>query len=251
MSPAPAQDDLVFGIRAIEETLKSGKTIERLLINKEASGTALGVAASARDAGVPVQYVPLEKLNRMTRGNHQGVIALVSPIVYQPLEEVINRTFEEGKVPIIVVLDRVTDVRNVGAVARTMECVGATALVVPGRGSAQLNSDAMKTSAGALNYLPVSRVDNLVDAILLLQATGFKVLAMDETAHTDLYQTDLTGPIAFVMGNEEEGISPTLLRRVDQVVKIPMTGKVESLNVSVAAGVCLYEMVRQRSIKAE
>jgi len=246
MPSVPTTEDFVFGIRAIEETLKSGKTIEKLLINKEATGTALGVAASARDAGVPVQYVPLEKLNRMTRGNHQGVIAVVSPIEYHALETVINTQIEAGIVPVVVVLDRVTDVRNVGAIARTMECAGATALVVPGRGSAQLNSDAMKTSAGALNYLPVCRVDNLVDAVLLLQATGFKVLAMDESAHTELYDEDLSTPVAFLMGNEEEGISPTLLRRVDKVVKIPMTGKVESLNVSVAAGICLYETVRQR-----
>lgn len=243
-----AAEDLIFGVRAVEEAFRSGQTIEKLFVIKEGGGTALqSLTREAREREVPVAYVPLEKLNRLTRGNHQGVIAVSSSVVYQDLESVLTQAINNGKTPLVLILDRVTDVRNLGAIARSAECAGATCLIIPKQGAAQINSDAMKTSAGALNYLPVCRVANLVDAILLLQTMGIQVLATDDQGRDTLYQKDLSLPTAFILGNEEEGVSPTLLRRTDALVKIPLTGKVSSLNVSVAAGVCLFESLRQRA----
>jgi len=190
----------------------------------------------------------LEKLHRETDGNHQGVVAYVSPITYSDLETVITVSLFQNKAPLILVLDRLTDVRNLGAIARTAECAGVTAMVIPNKGSAQINADAMKTSAGALSYIPVCRVDNLIDAILLMQQSGLQVLAASEKATHSIYQTDFTQPTAIILGNEEEGVSPQLTRRANALVSIPMVGKIDSLNVSVAAGVMVYEVVRQRSV---
>ncbi|MFY8033579.1 MAG: 23S rRNA (guanosine(2251)-2'-O)-methyltransferase RlmB, partial [Flexibacteraceae bacterium] len=176
----------------------------------------------------------------------QGVIAYVSPIDYADLETVVSIALFQKKVPLVLVLDRLTDVRNLGAIARTAECAGVTAIVIPNKESAPINADAMKTSAGALNYIPVCRVDNLIDAILLLQQSGLQVFAASEKATKSIYETDFTVPMALIMGNEEEGVSPQLLRRANELLTIPMVGKIDSLNVSVAAGVMVYEVIRQR-----
>ena len=185
-------------------------------------------------------------MNRLTTKNHQGVVAFVSPIVYQDLSAVVPQIFENGETPLLLILDRITDVRNMGAIARTAECTGVHAIIVPSRGSAQLNSDAMKTSAGALHKIPVCRENNLKDTITYLQECGIQIVACTEKAENYHFNTDMLGPIAVIMGSEEDGISPEYLKRCDAKAKLPMTGTIGSLNVSVACGTLLYEVIRQR-----
>lgn len=235
---------MVFGVQSVLETLRSDKEIDRVLIQREFGHTEVETLARERD--IPVQKVPVEKLNRVTGKNHQGVIAFVSEVSYAKLSNVIALAFESGQVPLFLMLDRITDVRNFGAIARTAECQGVNALVVPSRGGAQINADAMKTSSGALNHLPVCRENDLTMAIDELKLSGFKIVACTEKGGDYLYKADLTVPTVIIMGSEEDGISGAILDKCDAVVKIPMSGKVESLNVSVATGMMLYEVTRQR-----
>jgi 23S rRNA (guanosine2251-2'-O)-methyltransferase len=202
--------------------------------------------ARIREHNVPLQYVPVEKLNKMTTGNHQGVVAFICPIEYQPLEKVVQMVFEDGRDPFVLMLDRVTDVRNFGAIARTAYAAGVDAIVIPNHGSASINGDAMKTSAGALSLINVCRVENLKDAIDFLKASGLRVVGFTEKAHESLWKADLTGPLCVMMGSEEDGISPAYLKRLDGHLMIPMPGDIDSLNVSVATGVVCFEVVRQR-----
>lgn len=243
-TPKTDNKEFVFGIQSVLETLRSGKEIDRLLVQRELG--SVEILDLAKEKGVQVQKVPLEKLNRITRKNHQGAIAFVSAIHYAKLDNVIADTFEKGQVPLILVLDRITDVRNFGAIARTAECAGAHAIVIPSRGAAQINADAMKTSSGALNFLPVCKEENLISVVEFLQNSGLKVIACTEKTKKSIYQMDLKEPLAFIMGSEEDGISDELLRKVDELASIPQTGQVGSLNVSVAAGVIIFEAVRQR-----
>jgi 23S rRNA (guanosine2251-2'-O)-methyltransferase len=195
---------------------------------------------------VVYQYVPVEKLNRLTSKNHQGVVGYISSIEYSKIEKVLPMVFDAGKTPLILILDRITDVRNFGAIARTAECAGVDAIVIPARGAAQINADAIKTSTGALHKIPVCKEDNLKDVILYLRESGLQVIACTEKT-TDMYYTqDYTLPVAIMMGSEEDGISPEFLKLADAHAKIPLMGKIGSLNVSVAAGVILYEAVKQR-----
>ncbi|HEV7350059.1 23S rRNA (guanosine(2251)-2'-O)-methyltransferase RlmB [Telluribacter sp.] len=240
----PPQADMVFGTQSVMETLRSGKEIERLLIQRE---LGMGeIVKLAQELQIPYQRVPVEKLNRVTRKNHQGVVCFVSPIRYVPLHNVLTQVYEEGKTPLLLMLDRVTDVRNFGAICRTAECAGVQAIVVPQKGGAQINADAMKTSSGALNYLPISREPNLVETLRYLSESGLQVVACTEKATATLYEVDFSTPTVIIMGSEEDGISPELLRACNQRVRIPLQGQVESLNVSVATSVILYEAVRQR-----
>ena len=204
---------------------------------------------TAAEAGVPYVKVPAEKLNRITRKNHQGVVCFLSPIIYASLDNVVNKAFSEGRMPLLVLLDRITDVRNFGAIARTAECVGADAIVIPSRGSARINSDAMKTSAGALNFIPVCREGNLKETIKYLQESGIQVVACTEKAEANIWENSMEGPLALIMGSEEDGISPEYLKLADKQLKIPTLGHISSLNVSVATAMCLYEVVRQRNIR--
>ena len=239
--------DLIFGTRAVLEAILAGREIENLLIQRDLNNDLIReLKAVAADHDVLYNKVPVEKLNRITRKNHQGVVCFLSPIRYAPIQEVLAHTFEHGKLPLIVVLDRVTDVRNFGAIARTAECLGADAIVIPSRGSARINADAMKTSAGALNYLPVCREDNLKDTLRFLKDSGLQVVACTEKADKPISAIDLKGPIALLMGSEEDGISPEYLKLADSRALIPMLGEVASLNVSVASAICLYEVARQR-----
>ena len=231
----------------IRKSSNVGKEIDKLLLQKDIKNeltTELLVAA--RDFNIPVQKVPVEKLNRITRKNHQGAIAFVSSVVYASLDNIISEAYSKGEVPLLIVLDRITDVRNFGAIARTAECVGAHGIVIPSRGSAQVGSDAMKTSAGALNFIPVCRADNLKTTLREIRDNGITVLACTEKATDLVYQQDLTVPIALLMGSEEDGISPEYLKLADELCKLPIKGNIESLNVSVATSVVLYEVVRQR-----
>jgi 23S rRNA (guanosine2251-2'-O)-methyltransferase len=243
-APRPAQGDLIFGAQSVLETLRSGKEIERLFIQREFGLSE--IEKLAKELGVPFQRVPVEKLNRITRKNHQGVICFVSQIQYMPLHNVLSQVFEEGKTPLFVLLDRVTDVRNFGAIARTAECAGVQAIIVPMKGGAQINADAMKTSSGALNFLPVCREPNLYETLVYLRNSGLQIVACTEKTEQSLYEVDFTVPTVIIMGSEEDGISKEFIQLADRGAKIPLNGKVESLNVSAAGSIVLYEAVRQR-----
>lgn len=238
---------MVFGIRAVMEAIKSGKEIESILVQRGlAGGIFLELRALLKERGLSYQQVPVEKLNRITPKNHQGVIAVISQITYQKIEDVIPLLYEEGKTPLILILDGITDVRNLGAIARTAECAGVHAIVVPVKGSAQINPDAIKTSAGALFKIPVCRQESLSKTARFLQESGLQLVACTEKTQDFLYKPDYTLPTAIIMGSEEDGISTDLIRISDHLAKIPMYGKIESLNVSVSAGIVIYEAVRQR-----
>ncbi|MFN4145124.1 MAG: 23S rRNA (guanosine(2251)-2'-O)-methyltransferase RlmB [Runella sp.] len=239
------EKELVFGLQPVLESLRSGQEIDKILVYREQGFADIQQLATER--GIPLQRVPMEKLNQITRKNHQGVIAFTSAIRYVSLHHVLTGIFEKGETPLLLLLDRITDVRNFGAIARTAECMGVHALVVPMRGAAQINSDALKTSSGALNYLPVCRENNLWEAVKYLQESGVQVVACTEKSSKNLSEADFSTPTALIMGSEEDGISSDLLQRSDEIVKIPMQGQVASLNVSVAAGMVLYEVIRQRT----
>jgi 23S rRNA (guanosine2251-2'-O)-methyltransferase len=227
--------------------VRSGKEIERIVIKKEMSGEALRELMKAcRDRDIPYQFVPIERFDRITRKNHQGLVAYMAEIEYQPLEMVISSVFEAGKEPAILVLDHVTDVRNFGSIARTAECAGFDAIVIPDKGAAQINSDAIKTSSGALHNINICRVTNLTNAVKYLKECGLKLVAATEKAKDPYYKADMKGPIAIVMGAEDTGITTEILRFADELVQIPMIGKTSSLNVSVATGIIVYEAVKQR-----
>jgi 23S rRNA (guanosine2251-2'-O)-methyltransferase len=239
--------DFIFGTRAVIEAINAQKDIDKILVNKEQNNELTKeLLALAKAERIPVVRVPEAKLNRITRKNHQGVVAHVSAIQYASLDNVIETCFSQGVSPLILVLDRITDVRNFGAIARTAECAGVHAIVIPEKGSAQINSDAVKTSAGALNFLPVCRVKNLYYTVKDLKKMGLTVISCTEKTERQMYEADYTGPVALVMGSEEDGISSEIMGLSDEFVAIPMSGNIESLNVSVASGVLIYEAVRQR-----
>ncbi|QNE40548.1 23S rRNA (guanosine(2251)-2'-O)-methyltransferase RlmB [Hymenobacter sp. NBH84] len=248
----PAADrsiEMLFGLRPILEALNAGRTLEKIfLLRTTKNSITQDISALAKAANIPVAMVPLEKLDGLTRKNHQGAVAFVSPIDYAPLDNIVARLFEEGKTPLLLILDRITDVRNFGSIARNAECMGAHAIVVPSRGAAQINGDALKTSAGALNLIPVCREPNLKDTIRFLHDSGIQVVGCTEKAEDSLETgaVDLTGPVAILMGSEEDGISPEYLRLADHTIRIPMAGQISSLNVSVASGIMLFEVLRQR-----
>lgn len=248
----PATDrsiDMLFGLRPIVEALNAGRTLEKIyLLRTTKNSMTQDISALAKAANVPVSLVPLEKLNDLTRKNHQGAVAFVSPIEYQPLDSILAGLYEAGKTPFLLLLDRITDVRNFGAIARNAECLGVNAIVVPSRGAAQINGDALKTSAGALNLIPVCREPNLKETISFLQQSGVQIIACTEKAETSLESgaIDFTGPVAVLMGSEEDGISAEYLKLADHKIRIPMVGQISSLNVSVASGIMLFEVQRQR-----
>ncbi|MGV3509882.1 MAG: 23S rRNA (guanosine(2251)-2'-O)-methyltransferase RlmB [Sphingobacteriaceae bacterium] len=244
-------NQMIFGIRAVIEAVQSGKDIDAIYVQRGLSGGIFQeLRALLSDKAINFQMVPPEKLSRITTKNHQGVIAFVSPVSYQRIEDIIPAIFEKGETPLILMLDGVTDVRNFGAIARTAECAGVHAIVVPIKGSAQINPDAIKTSAGALFKIPVCRQESLVKTTRFLQESGLQVVACTEKTTDFLYVPDYKAPIAIILGSEEDGISNELIRAADYLAKIPMFGEIHSLNVSVSAGVILYEAVRQR-IQAE
>lgn len=237
----------IFGIHPCMEAISSGKEIEKVFIKKGLEGDNFRELLSLiRKLAIPFQFVPVEKLNRITQKNHQGVIALTSLVSYMPVDEVVHRVFEKGGIPLVVAMDGVTDVRNMGAIARSAEVAGAHAFLVPDKGSAQINSEAMKSSAGALNILPVCRTTNLHDTLIQLRESGLKIIGASEKGSQLLYDTTLSEPLVIVMGSEDTGLSDKILRMCDDLVKIPQVGRIESLNVSAAAAVLLFEVVRQR-----
>lgn len=247
--PQRESNQMVFGIRAVVEAIRSGKEIEALFIQRGISGgLILELKELMNEYQITAQQVPVEKLNRITQKNHQGVIAVISPIVYQKIENIIPDVFEKGETPLILVLDSITDVRNMGAIARTAECAGVHAIVIPAKGSAQINPDAIKTSAGALYKIPVCRHDNFMQTVRFLQESGLQLVCCTEKTQDNIYKPDYTVPTAIIMGSEEDGIRNEIIRISDHLAKIPMFGEIESLNVSVSTGVILYEAVRQRGL---
>lgn len=238
---------MIFGIRAVAEAISAGKEVDKILIRKDLSGELAGELFSLiKGSDIVVQRVPQEKLNSITRKNHQGVIAFISPINYQPIEEIVASLYEQGKVPFVLVLDHLTDVRNFGAIARTAECAGVDAIIIPSKGSVSVTADAVKTSAGALMNIPVCRVASLYNTVKYLKSSGLQVLGASEKATKNYTDADMTLPLALVMGAEDKGISTEILSLVDTTVSLPQYGKIASLNVSVAAGVMIYEVLRQR-----
>jgi len=243
-----SSSDFIYGTRAIIEAIESGKEIDKLLVQKDLRNELSSeLLKLCRDLLVPVQRVPVEKLNRITRKNHQGAIAYLSSVSFASLDNLISEAYGKGENPLFIMLDRVTDVRNFGAIARTAECAGVHGIIVPSRGTAQIGSDAMKTSAGALNYIPVCRADNLKLTIKELQENGIQIVACSEKATETIYEKDFSVPVVLLMGSEEDGISPEYLKLCDDHAKLPITGNIESLNVSVATGIIAYEAVRQRA----
>ena len=237
----------IYGIHAVIEAFEAGKDIDKILLSKTLNDeTAKEISERARQLRVPVQRVPVQKIDRITRRNHQGVLALLAAVSYYRVEDLVPQMFDEGENPFIVVLDGVTDVRNFGAVARTCECAGVSAIVIPDRESVSVNADAVKTSAGALNYLPVCRERNLVNAVKFLRDSGFKIVGTSDKKQLPYTKADYTGPVAIVLGAEDKGISPEIMKLCDTQVIIPEFGHINSLNVSVAGGIMIYEVVRQR-----
>lgn len=246
-APKTSQD-FIFGTRAVIEAVLAGKDIDKILIRKNLeSSLSAELYEALKGQRIPVQRVPVEKLNRVTTKNHQGVVAFLSPITYQRLEDLIPSIYEAGETPFFVLLDGITDVRNLGAIARTCDATGVHALVVPATHTAAINADAVKTSAGALNTLPVCRENTLREAMMLLKNSGVKLVATSEKGALDYTKADYSGPIALVMGAEDTGVAPEHLKLCDQLVSLPMLGRIASLNVSVAAGVLLYESIKQRT----
>jgi len=247
--PRRQPENLIYGIYPILEALNAGKDIEKIMLSRELRDPKVReITSLAGQLEIPVQKVPNEKLGSFTKSNHQGIVAFVSMIEYQPIEDILIHVFESGKQPMFIILDRITDVRNMGAIARSAECAGADALIIPSRGSAQVNADAIKTSAGALNLIPVHRTPNLKTTLRYLKDSGIKLIAVTEHGSTDYTLTDLRGPVALILGSEEDGISPEYLKLCDERIKIPLKGDISSLNVSVAAGVILFETLRQRNL---
>lgn len=246
-----AKNNMIFGIHPLLEALEAGREIDKVMMRRGLrTEESARILALSRERSVPVQFVPEERLGRLTQRQHQGVIAFISEIEYAPLEELVARVYEEGRAPFIVLLDGLTDVRNFGAIARTAECAGVDALVIPERGSVSVTADAVKTSAGALHRIPVCRVSSIAAAVGLLQSSGVRVVAASEKAEERYTETALQLPLGLVMGAEDHGVSTDVLRMADSITRIPQVGAIGSLNVSVAAGILIYEAVRQEQLGA-
>jgi 23S rRNA (guanosine2251-2'-O)-methyltransferase len=237
----------IFGIRAIIEAINAGKTIDKVFLQKELKGELfVELEAVLRKNSINSSYVPVEKLNRLTKGNHQGAVAQISPIAFHDIEELVVNVMESGKTPLFLLLDQLSDVRNFGAIIRTAECTGVNGIIIQKKGGAPVNGDTIKTSAGAVFKIPICKVDHIKDAVFYMQASGIKVIAATEKTDNLLYDVSFKEPCAIIMGSEDRGINPSILKVVDDKAKLPLLGDIESLNVSVACGAFLYETVRQR-----
>jgi 23S rRNA (guanosine2251-2'-O)-methyltransferase len=237
----------IFGIRAIIEAIKSGESIDKVFVQKGISGELFKeLEFLLRQEGINSSYVPVEKLNRLVKGNHQGAVANISPIAFHNIDDLVLSVIESGKTPLFLLLDQLSDVRNFGAIVRTAECTGVSGIIIQKKGGAPVNGDTIKTSAGAIFKIPVCKVDHIKDAVFHMQSSGIKVIAATEKADDYIYDISFKEPCAIVMGSEGKGINPSVLKVVDEQAKLPILGAIESLNVSVACGAFLYEAVRQR-----
>lgn len=240
----------IYGIRAVVEAINADKPVDKVFIQKGLKGElSKELETLIRKKGINASYVPVEKLNRLTKNNHQGVVANTSPIRFYELEELVEKVTTTDKVPLFLLLDQLSDVRNFGAIIRTAECTGVDGIIIQKKGAAPVTADTIKTSAGAAFNVPIAKVDHLKDAVFYLQASGIKIIAASEKTENTIYSISFTEPCAIVMGSEDVGISPSILKAADATAKLPLLGSIGSLNVSVACGVFLYEVVRQRSGK--
>jgi 23S rRNA (guanosine2251-2'-O)-methyltransferase len=239
--------DFIFGLRPVIEAIESGQTIDKVLVKKGLTGDLVKELYKAiADNNVPMQHVPVEKIEQITKKNHQGVLAFLSAVEFSDIDAIVSDVFSEGKNPFIVVLDQITDVRNLGSIIRSAECAGAHAVLVPTKGSARIGGDTVKTSAGALYHIPLCRTDSLPNQLKNLKRSGLQIICASEKTEEKYYNVDFTQPLVLVMGSEEFGITPDILRLGDSFARIPILGKVQSLNVSNAASVLMFEVVRQR-----
>lgn len=237
----------IFGIRAIIEAVNAGETIDKVFLQKGLSGDLFSELESLLNKkSVNKSYVPVEKLNRLTNKNHQGAVAQISPIGFYDMETLVSSVLETGKTPLFLLLDQITDVRNFGAIIRTAECTGVDGIIIQKKGGAPINGDTIKTSAGAVFKIPICKVDHIKDAVFFMQASGIKVVAATEKTNHTFYDVTFDEPCAIIMGSEGRGINPSTLKVVDAKAKLPLLGDIESLNVSVACGALLYEVIRQR-----
>ena len=243
------KNNLIFGIHAVIEAIKAGKEIEKLFLKKGIRSELYGeLFELVNKLKIPYQLVPLEKINRISRKNHQGVLAFISPITYHKIDNLIPILYEKGEEPFLLILDGITDVRNFGAIVRTAECAGVNGIIISAKGSAQINADAIKTSAGALLTVPICREVNLHKTVEFIKNSGIQLIAATEKADEYYYKADFTKPTAIIIGSEDKGVSSKLLQICDMQVKIPILGKIQSLNVSVATSVIVYEAVKQKSV---
>jgi 23S rRNA (guanosine2251-2'-O)-methyltransferase len=246
-SAMETEDVMIFGIRAVMEAVDSGKEIERIFIQRDLNNPlARELRELLKARNISFSLVPQEKLNRLSRKNHQGVIGFISRVNYQRVEDIIPALFEKGKIPLLLLLDRITDVRNFGAICRSAECHGVDGVIIPERGGAMVTGDAVKASAGSLNRLNICREKNLKDVLDYLHDSGFMIVGCSEKGDTFIFDYKIDAPVCVILGSEEDGISHEYIKRCDKVLKIPIIGKTASLNVSVAAGIILYEITRQR-----
>jgi 23S rRNA (guanosine2251-2'-O)-methyltransferase len=237
---------MIFGIRPVLEALEAGKPLEKVMVSNGLEGVLFHQLRKALEGeGIPLRYVPVQKLNTLTKSNHQGVIGYMSSVTYVDLEDMINRDLSSGKTPVYALLDGITDVRNFGAICRSAECFGLSGVIIPQSGSASVNADAIKASAGALHRMPVSRVNNLIDAAHLLHQSGFRLIAVTEKGQSMGDSSHNPGPKALILGSEERGISKMLLKLSDESWRIPMAGTIASLNVSVAAAIAFRQIAKQ------
>lgn len=240
-------DYQIFGIRTVIEAVHSGKSIDKVFIQKGLRGDLFNeLDTLLRKESISTSFVPVEKLNRLTNKNHQGVVANISPIEFHDMENLVVEVIESGKTPLFLILDQLSDVRNFGAIIRTAECTGVHGIIIQKKGSAPVTADTVKTSAGAVFKVPICKVDHIKDAIYYMQASGIKTIAATEKTENNLYDVSFKEPCALIMGSEDVGISPSVLKIVDEKAKLPLLGDISSLNVSVASGAFLYEVVRQR-----
>lgn len=248
--PGIKKSSLIIGRQPIIEAIQSGRPIDKILFQHNVSGDSIGtIRQLARDNNIPIQQVPPEKLHGLSKANHQGCIAIAGLVQYLELQQVIDHVVGTGEAPLFVILDGVTDVRNIGAIARTAVCCGAQALIIPDKGVGALNEEAMKASAGALEKIHVCRVNSLMKAVDTLHLNGIKVYASEMTATKKVHELTYTEPCCIIMGSEDKGVFSGLLKISDEVFNIPMAGQFESLNVSVATGIILYEAMKHRKVK--
>lgn len=243
-----SKENQIFGIRAILEAIQAKKEIDKVFIQNEAQGELMQeLLKTLKRENINFSYVPVEKLNRLTPLNHQGAVASIAPISFVSLESLVDRVVESTKTPLFLVLDQLSDARNFGAIIRTAECTGVHGIIISKQGSAPVNGDTVKTSAGAVFNVPICKVNHIKDAVFYLQASGIQIVAATEKTENLLFDLNFSQPTAIIMGSEDRGINPSVLKIVDQKAKLPMHGTIESLNVSVACGAFLYEVLRQRA----
>ncbi len=243
-----AESTQIYGIRAVIEAIRAKEPIDKVYFQKGLKGPlSKELENLIRREGIPSSYVPLQKINKLTQANHQGVVATISPISFLSVEELTEQVLDKNDAPLFLLLDGVSDVRNFGAIIRTAECSGVAGIIIPKKGAAPVSGDTIKTSAGAAFRVPIAKTDHIKDAVFYLKASGVSVIAATEKTQQLLYSVDLKGPVAIIMGAEDTGISPSILKEADHLAKLPLLGEIGSLNVSVACGVFLYEVVRQRT----